>query len=267
MASPTAGFADYGRTLASLAEAQPITSPAGSLNTPGLDDHNLASARAAFANNRHQSMTIDGAYKIDRFRFDASSTDNFINEQQQRRLCSGQSGCTNGVCQEHGACSGPYGSYGNLHHHIPHTSCTSIAQNLSTNDQQPLIVETQHERCHHQHNNGSYLHSTQNLASASQNHCCSLRTTSFMAAAPSPNCVCCEQELKGGGGGGGSGGGLEAIYSTEQRKSRTLTRVYKPLNDIQTFPDAPTSTNLVDNFYIPPADLAQSSTNNHSNHL
>ena len=129
--------------------------------------------------------------------------------------------------------------------------------------------------CHHQHNN-SYMHSSQNLAS-SANHCC-LRTTSFMAAAPSPNCICCERELKGGSSGatGGCGSlvrassneyaldGPEAIYNTEQRKSRTLTRVYKPLNDIQ-FPDTSTNTNLMDNFYIPSADHAQSSTNN--NHL
>lgn len=131
---------------------------------------------------------------MDRFKFDAASTANFI-EHGGTVTSGGTPAClNNGTGCSHDSTLTYRGSQGNLHHHnhdqLPHTSCTSIAQNLSTSDQQPLIVDIQHDRCQHhiqQHNIQSQHHH------ALTNHCC-LKTTSFMANPPSGNCTCCAHQ-------------------------------------------------------------------------
>lgn len=206
---------------------------------------------------------------MDRFKFDTTTTANFVEHGGGivTPAC-----LNNGTGCSHDSTLTYRGSQGNLLHHnhnqLPHTSCTSIAQNLSTSDQQPLIIDIQHDRCQHHYQQHNIQPQPQNHALT--NHCC-LRTTSFMANPSSSNCTCCEhQTLRRSSA---SGGGREVgnrsfgtsmngnpslkLRGTDEdlRKSRTLTRVYKPLNDLH-FPNTSTN-NLLDNnnFYIPPNEI------------
>lgn len=233
MNSAGTGFPDYGCTLASLG-VNPETHPQtpGSLNTPSALDGTLVV--------RANQQPLEGAYKIERFRFDAAATGGFVSEQQNRTV----TGCAangSGSYQDHKSFCG---SQGNLQQ-IAQTSCTSIPQNLSTSDQQPLIVDNQHDRCHH------------HLQQARR---CCLETTSFMANNPPLQCTCCDHKAVKGGTGrpldcsdgcpnAKSQEDLAIIYD-DQKKSRTLTRVYKPLNDVH-FLNTSANT-LADNFRVPP---------------
>lgn len=185
---------------------------------------------------------LEGAHKIDRFRFDATSTGRFVDDQHNRT----SAGCSlsgSGSCHDN---QNFRASQGNLQH-LPHTSCTSIAQNLSTNDQQPLIVESQYDRCQHH---------SQQPHNALGGRCC-LETTSFMATNNPLKCVCCDQKTKGAERHIACSNACTDARSHEdlgisyddQMRSRTLTRVYKPLNDVH-FPNTSTS-NLADTFCVP----------------
>lgn len=243
-----------------MSDAQALTP--GSLNTP------IEGSLKSRVNQ--QPNEAAAPYKtMDRFRFDAASTGNYINH-------GGASGgaparLNNGTGCSHDSSLTYRGSQGNLHQYnhnlIPHTSCTSIAQNLSTSDQQPLIVDVQHDRCQHhyqQHNHQQQHHHP-------TNHVC-LKTTSFMADPSSTDCTCFEhQTFRHSSGGGDSAGHLfgstnmngyqttklkgtsEALGSfyNDQKKSRTLTKVYQPLNDLH-FPNTSTNNLMDSNFYISP---------------
>lgn len=297
---------------------------------PATNEHQIVPSSSSNNNTPAALNSAAGQHILvgDRFRFDAIS----IGNQQQQQAFNRQSNsnyqpttatiCSNGP----GPLSGcrvaaddlnyHYCPRGSLHSHsihqhlsnqtLPHTSCASIPQNLSTtSDQQPLIVDTQSDKCLHQqllhqhHLHGAYnnqqqvtiLPSHHHYHHQSQNdlvnnHQCCLRTTSFMAN-NQPACTCYEQEFfitnemnKPAPNNNGlnsnnnhtddyiirdgcsklTGGdgliGLGAIYratgaaSKEEQdypRSRTLTRVYKPLNDVQQQSQAGSTNNLIDN--------------------
>lgn len=218
------------------ADGQTIPSAGGSPNMPGNDAQAQGPGRGA-------------DQKGDRFRFDAASTESFIKGQERGQLQS--SFTAHNGCPDH-QFSNFSGSQGNLNY-LTHNSCTSIPQNLSTSDQQPLIVDVR-DHCHH-----NCSHSKDNPAS----RCC-LETTSFMGGhhhQVTPNCSYCEQEMKSAlyspfgvsnehpaqqdrHADDGDG----PVHHDGQVKSRTLTRVYKPLNDIQ-FSDQSTTKNMAEDFY------------------
>lgn len=327
--APTAGYPDYGCTLASLGIPEthsqaPITP--GSMNTPTLaldggaggavgggGNSVLNTARSTNNNTNSNTNTNTNTTNTNsvqpnhngstRFRFDAASMCNYIDEQ--RRSMVSACGLANGsVCHDSRVCHS-IGSQGNLNQ-IPLASCTSIAQNLSTSDQQPLIVDVPIDRCqHHQYHNQRHHHQQQHQSAnqdqlqrqngnLSTSQCC-LKTTSFMAdnkqSAPvNNNCSCYDKEIikctnglkldhsqvqsqqqpyhlhnssfvasngfRADGFATAAKSQLEGCLGAfwdEQKKSRTLTKVYKPLNDLH-IPYASTN-NLVDNFYIPSADI------------
>lgn len=275
----------------------------GSLDTPNLDGGGggasaLNTGRST--NNNSNTNTTAGTNQTangDRFRFDAATTGNFMNEQRRFNMTACDAGLE---CHDTKICQRSLGSQSNLHH-IPLTSCTSIGQNLSTSDQQPLIVDVQPEHCPHHHHLQQQLHTHQhsdhenpyngnsNNLSRTTSQCC-LKTTSFMANDNNNSylhnkCTCCEQEFIKNtseainqplhhyhhhhhnsfiGSNGFSADGIAiaaksqlegclGAFWDDQKKSRTLTRVYKPLNDLH-IPYASTN-DLVENFYIPPSDI------------
>lgn len=138
------------------------------------------------------SQTLDGQ----QFHFGDPNASN-RNGQQLGRACCNQA---------------PAGSQGNIHM-IPQNSCTSITQNLSTSDQQPLIVQDaqlnddrawcryryfssqqqqqpqpQPQHRHHHHHSHDHDHSHQPADSGGLQPTGSLKTTSFMAA--EDKCMC-----------------------------------------------------------------------------
>lgn len=218
----------------------------------------------------------------DRFRFDAASIGglNQASEFGQRSIGATyhpEMGCQGQVC---GSGRGSTQSHRASFHHqhsLPHTSCTSIPQNLSTSDQQPLIVDAQSDKCLHQHQRAAFAacqhqHQHQHHLSSgqldqsqnglSQCGCLGGAQSSFMGARksfaqarePDP-CTCCERGLNSpnyadyagqeraafqsaSGGLPAKGAGLGTIYRPAGAqelpgKARTLTRVYKALNDVE----------------------------------
>lgn len=239
--SGASDFAGYGCNMASLGLSQdPPPMTPGSLATPHLDN---------------------SLRPVDKFCFDATSTGNYLNKQGV--------GSSGAICNE-GCPAQDFhrGSQGNLlHHQIPHTSCTSIAQNLSTNDQQPLIVDAQNDRYY------KNFHEFNNV-----NRCC-LETTSFMAG-PQKDCICCEHNMISHINNNNNHSNIsinkagclasagqrissqyplaknhdiddepDSICNVQALKSRTLTRIYKPLNDTEHYSKTLTN-NSTDNFYI-----------------
>lgn len=189
--------------------------PGGSLNTPGTignggDPHNRSSG----------GITTDDVNKAERFRFDLASTGKYINEQQQQLqqqqlhrhhlqqqqqrainleydMNANDAVCCDDVRMRTSATS--RGSHGKLHHQMSHTSCTSLGQtNISTSDQQPLIVDGQtNYRCTTGTGDYHYQGRPQQQHCTAGRQCC-LRTTSFMADTAAAthcttaNCTCCE---------------------------------------------------------------------------
>lgn len=266
--------------------------PGGSLSTP-----------AVIGNGGARSAVDDGSSKVDRFKFDLASTGKYLNEQhhhvRNQRATIDSERRINMNANDVAACCDDVrtmkilrGSHGKLHHQISHTSCNSLGQNISTSDQQPLIVDGHHNstatdyRCAGDHH---YCRHTQPL----QPHCsagggggeqCCLRTTSFMFdSAPKGTCTCCistpdqaapptpppplprlHRSFSRGASNEHLSGSLrrraaaddeddsddgDDPYDRNERKSRTLTRIYKPLNDLD-FPNS-SAKNLIDNFCLP----------------
>lgn len=203
------------------------------------------------ADGNNSANSINHQQHLTRFRFDsnAMNTNNAANF-----LANNQATCSTNInsCNCNHNQINDMASQQQLQQQIPHTSCTSIAQNLSTNDQQPLIVADviDESRC-------SYHHHQQPPIQATPGQCC-LRTTSFMANNGHGACECCLEQPTATGANFGISSkqytGLGSIYSRaqngildnmangDQLRSRTLTRVYKPLNDVATVGMA-TSTN------------------------
>lgn len=106
----------------------------------------------------HQTPYADSKNPQNRFRFDSIATGSFINDQHAS--CSHR---TNGglgpSCPDH--CSNSQGNLNCSSHLPPHNhSCTSVhTQNLSTSDQQPLIVDVHYNDhiCNHNHHDHQHI--------------------------------------------------------------------------------------------------------------
>lgn len=348
LAGGSPGFPDYGCTLAGLGvvapgdmdniqQLQQANTPGGSLNTPGVIGNGGSRTSAGFVVDTASGVMNNKG--VDRFRFDLASTGKYIDEQQHRHhhpqthrvadfdQCDMNANVDVACCDDFGrgvtSNNCHRGSHGKLHHQMSHTSCTSLGQaNISTSDQQPLIVEGQpadcgrcsvsdhhhhHQHRHHQHNGHNHHHHQQHeFNQGRQAQCpgreqCCLRTTSFMMdrspdAAGTFDCTCCAEsalpqpppplpppppvvrslprlrsstmrssahdypptsrqrrataddsdssDLDGAADFHGVG-----ADRNHQRKSKTLTRIYKPLNDLN-FPNS-SANNLIDNFCLP----------------
>lgn len=269
------------------ADIAPITP--GSFSTPALDSSLDARHELALSQQASSGANADLA-KANRFRFDVASTRGFVDSDQlgvqnqpqdeltrsnlhQQQLYSSFSRSSNFVL----------GSQGNLLNHLPHNSCTSITQNLSTSDQQPLIVDAHYDRnsCYHHVNNSKTHHKQQQQHHHHQPHheqdhlnrCCLETTTSFMGYRNQTRPVlsaCCAlagdpESAKQLGKTLRSSFGPANVYpepcgdfeqtanlikrhSGQHNKSRTLTRIYKPLNDMDFYTNAVSTSNLADTF-------------------
>lgn len=309
LVSSSPGFPDYGCTLAGLGtvdgdglqQLQSAT-PGGSLSTPAVMGN---------GGNPRSSGGVDDVGKVDRFKFDLASTGKYINEQrhhhhhqhlqqhhhhqqqQQRAIINSDFdlNANDAVCCDDArtmTANCHRGSHGKLQHQMSHTSCTSLGQtNISTSDQQPLIVEGQPDcRCRSNHHH-------QQQSRQTQQHCpgrgqCCLRTTSFMVDSldgANGGCTCCvlddaaapavppplprfRSSLRGSAlsneypptnhqqqryaiadDDSDSEDADSKFHDRNQRKSKTLTRIYKPLNDLNFHNSS--ANNLIDNFCLP----------------
>lgn len=192
------GFPTYGCALANLGTADVQSIMPGPLPTPASDDRDLHPGSC--------NSSADHKTKMDRFRFDAASTG-----YQSQGQSSEPAVCIS-ACHAHDNHLSYRGSQGNLLR-FPYNSCTSIAQNLSTSDQQPLIVsDIQNDQCqyHYLHNPNQSaqpsIHQQHTITTNSNNNnnnhlnsTCCLETTSFMAKAPPTpltDCTCSHQTTK-----------------------------------------------------------------------
>lgn len=283
MNGPNSGFPDYGCTLASLgvsSEIPPIT-PA-SLTTPGMESSLEARNDELNRQTSNGSGVTDQSSKGNRFRFDAASTRELVGSHQHHGYIENQNG-DSPTFSKHGHesrgairedfCRSNHilGSQGNLHS-LPHHSCTSITQNLSTSDQQPLIVDAHYDRsCYHYVN----TFKPQPIDKHLDNRCCLETTTSFMGApnelVMQPDLTCCSSQTHNQTLGrnsmmrsscdSNSDGPNPTLaiknnrslnrwlvkQQVEQNKSRTLTKIYKPLNDADLYSNAVSTNNL----YVP----------------
>jgi len=114
---------------------------------------------------------VDGKLSQQHFQFDPATTGTFLNQSQGATAPQDQqnSGLNHSTSLSQGNLYS-YNNNSNAQHFMPHTSCTSIqTQNLSTSDQQPLIVDAnndlhlkhRHYFCHprqHSHLSQSHTH-------------------------------------------------------------------------------------------------------------
>lgn len=180
----------------------------GCVSLAGQTQQATANSPATPSGNQQQNIVPQG-----RFRFDSVATESFINEHQRPAENCSAHRASNQVCPDHCtlASSPQQGNLNHQHHHstssshLPHNSCTSIhTQNLSTNDQQPLIVDTHYDHHCNQHDNhhhhqkqtndclkhqhlmtSSTIVASSNIYRTNSDGCCCFdptTTTSFMAA-------------------------------------------------------------------------------------
>lgn len=324
-AAGAAAFPDYGCSLANM-ELPKAQATLASPSTPANGGHLLT----ALGGQRIVSSggTLDGAgatlsKSSQRFRFDSTATGSFM-AQASSQADHHQHGALN---HSNSLSQGNLYNHSNMQHthFIPHTSCTSIqTQNLSTNDQQPLIVEAQndlhyhHNHRHHHHSHSHNQNFSYTLPSGAMSTClhnnhqtkqqtpvptslhrCNhieTTTTSFMGNnnndrrasstihkhaqndVDGPNddgddddCVfCCEPNVKFSGC-AGSGALLHEHSQTlrslvpfdgdvcdgKQIKAGTLTRTYKPLNDLE----------VIANSTVDDSNYTDTATRRRYNHL
>ena len=174
-----ANFQDYGCRLASFNLPQPAAS-GSSPNTPGGGD---------------LSVTVGFKQQPDRFNFYPAGQPPPMGNLAQDQPHNGP------LCQDHQNSSQGNHLLNSYEHQLPQHSgnlCTTI-QNLSTSDQQPLIIDTQNDHCHHhtcqqqphppQLSQGALMNSNNSLRNSNNiAGCCykattttATTTTSFMA--------------------------------------------------------------------------------------
>lgn len=209
-ATPSDGLIDHDLGLYGDQATGPTTTP----RTPGDEMNQLSTA--------HDFNTANSHGNQDKFRFDVVATRGHL--EGQRHLGNSMAGLNAYLDQQHSHQQQPssftgsqgklfeyqqqlhhqqqqhqqqllhHQSHQQLHHQQQQNSCTSIPQNLSTNDQQPLIMDTGGHKsagqyhldssgnrhlsssCQKRGNGHQYV----SKCSPSETRCCSNTTSSFM---------------------------------------------------------------------------------------